>query len=940
MKKPLLFRMTILAVLFLAADFLQAQVIKPTRTDRSIHHDVSPPVREMKSFVKQDPIMKAEVHAPMKPKKQLPNSDPDFKPDYPVVQDHFFPSRSSANPSVVLDFEGIGRAEIAAKYYPPDTHGDVGPDHFVQAVNSEFKIWDKEGNVLVDHLPIKTLFSAGGFDDGQSFEDNNPIDPVVLYDEYADRWFIGGFTYQTPYYYMLIAVSTTGDPTGSYNRYAWEYVNVVPDYEKFGVWHDGYYMTTNNFPNGSASYAEMRVFDRDAMINGDASISSVIFSLGTDYFGFLPADADGFPPPDTMAHPSLALSRTTPNTLDLMLTRMDWENTANSNVTFNNLSVQEFANGGYAFQPGSARLDGLAGRLMYRLQYRNFGTYHTLVANHTIRNTNSILGVRWYELRDTGDGFGIYQQGTLLPDDDTYRWMGSIAMNGNGDICLGYSVTNTTGVYPSIRFTGQTAGAPEGLGVMDIPETTIVSGTETYIGGGSRYRWGDYSAMTVDPTNDYTFWYTQEYSTDPYDWVTRVARLDLETFACSIPTDLAASNLTINSADLDWTENGQSTSWEILLDVEGFDPTGMEPAEVTAKPYTATSLSANTSYDLYVRSICNNDNTSDWAGPYTFQTLSDLPVAICQDVTVSATSGCQQDVSAAEVDNGSYDPNGVPLTLTLTPAGPYPVGVTDVVLTVDYGTNSSSCDAVITVIDDIAPVVTFNDTLFFWPPNHKYESVSVDQIVSGISDNCDNGLTIDDIVITHVTSDEPENDPGEGDGNTMEDILINLNCKSLQVRRERDENANGRVYTVYMEVTDGNGNIAEFSSQLHVPIVANQVSEDDGMVYEVVSSCSNKVTEVGNVQNLLKDTYSLVNYPNPFTDATTIRFSIGESAYTQLEIYDSMGKKVASLFDGNAEQDVRYELVFQSGNLPKGIYFFHFRSGNSIRQTGKMILMK
>ncbi len=942
MKKPLLLALTLLAVIFLSPDFLHAQVIKPSKIDKSIHHDVSPPVKDMRSFIKEEPIMKAEVHKPMKPSQPLPNDDPNIKPDYRSAQDHFSSSRDSDPPTVVLDYEGIGRADIAAKFYPPDTHGDVGPNHYVQAVNSEFKIWDKEGNVLVDHLPIKSLFSEGGFDDGQPFEDENPIDPVVIYDEYADRWFIGGFTIQDPYFYMLIAVSTSPDPTGTYNRYAYEYVNVVPDYEKFGVWHDGYYMTTNNFPDFGASYAEMRVFDRDAMLNGDASVNSVIFTLGISYFGFLPADADGaIAPPDTMAHPSLATSRTQLNTLDIMLTRMDWNDVGNSTVTFNTLAVEPYSNGFYALQPGNARLDGLSGRLMYRLQYRNFGTHHTLVANHTVRSASNILGVRWYELRTTGSGFGLHQQGTLLPDDGTHRWMGSIAMNGNGDIALGYSVTNPVDVYPSIRFTGQTAGAPEGLGVMDIPETEIVAGTTSYIGGGFRYRWGDYSSMTVDPSDDYSFWYTQEYSTDATMWVTRVGKLDLETYACNIPSDLTASNLTIYSADLDWTENGQSTSWEILLDVEGFDPTGMEPTEVTSKPYSATSLSSNTSYDFYVRSVCNNGNTSEWAGPYTFQTPSELPVAICQDVTVSATEGCQQDVTAAEVDNGSYDPGGAPLTLTLSPEGPYPVGVTNVVLTVDNGTNSSSCGAVITVTDNTSPVVTFNDTLFLWPPNHKYQSLSIDQIVSGISDNCDSGLTIDDIVITHVTSDEPENDPGEGDGNTTEDILIDLNCKSLQIRRERDEYANGRVYTVYMEVADGSGNVAEFSSQLHVPIAKDQVSIDDGMVYEVSGNCDGeKVAEANETFNSSLFQTQLLNYPNPFSGTTTIQFMVGESNPTQLKVYNTLGREVITLYNGIAEAGKRYTFEFDAGQLPKGIYFYQLESGSKIREVKKMVLMK
>ena len=159
------------------------------------------------------------------------------------------------------------------------------------------------------------------------------------------------------------------------------------------------------------------------------------------------------------------------------------------------------------------------------MQYRNFGTHGTLVMNHTVDVGSNRAGIRWYELRDTGSGWGVHQEGTYAPADAHSRWMGSIAMNGNGDIALGYSISSSS-LFPSIRFTGQTA-ASSGTGIMDIAETEIVAG-----GGvqqSSYNRWGDYTTMSVDPSDNETFWYTGEYyaNSGSFDFKTRIAAFTL-----------------------------------------------------------------------------------------------------------------------------------------------------------------------------------------------------------------------------------------------------------------------------------------------------------------------------------------------------------------------------------------------------------------------------
>jgi PKD repeat protein/cation transport regulator ChaC len=256
------------------------------------------------------------------------------------------------------------------------------------------------------------------------------------------------------------------------------------------------------------------------MIAGNATAEMQFFDLGTSYGSLLPADCDGatLPPAGSPAY----FTELNSNSLRIFQAQIDWDNSSNSSVTvLQNLTTQPFSTSNINIQqPGTSQtLMDLSDRLMYRLQYRNFGSYQVMLTNHTVNaNGNGQAGVRWYELRNYGSGWSIYQQGTYAPDDGDSRWMASIAMNGDGDIALGYSVSSSS-TYPSIRFAGQNAEST-GTGVLDIPETTIFDGTASQTGIN---RWGDYSAMTVDPSDDQSFWFTTEYSTGGWNWRTRIA---------------------------------------------------------------------------------------------------------------------------------------------------------------------------------------------------------------------------------------------------------------------------------------------------------------------------------------------------------------------------------------------------------------------------------
>jgi len=321
-------------------------------------------------------------------------------------------------------------------------------------------------------------------------------------------------------------------------------------------------------------------------------------------------------------------------------------------------------------------------------------------------------------------------------------------------------------------------------------------------------------------------------------------------------------------------------------------------------------------------------------GAYEYASTNNPPIAICQDVIVDADGNCEAVVSAEDVNNGSYDPDGDPILLDLTLEGPYPLGTTDVILTVtDDSGEIDECNATITVVDNTLPVITtIEDPITLWPPNHKYKEFDIDDFVTSVSDNCSD-IDIDDIIITYATSDEPEN--ANGDGNTIDDIVITDDCKSLKLRKERKGNGNGRVYTIHMEVDDDNGNTAIASFQVHIPHNNGGTAIDDGPDYTVYGDCGLKSGILAeNDKPTFDASNTLTSYPNPFTGVTYISFSLSEQANVTLKIYNSMGQEVNTLVNGTlpeGNQEVKWNGDDYSGNtVDKGVYIYRLISGDQI----------
>lgn len=448
--------------------------------------------------------------------------------------------RAVAISAPAVNFDGIGQGftgpggTFGGGVAPPDTTGDVGPNNYVQAVNTAYAVFDKAGSVIFGPAPLNTLWS--GF--GGGCETNNDGDPQVVYDPIADRWVISQFSVSTTPYLQCVAVSQTADPTGAYYRYAFSYGTTdIVEYTKLGVWPDAYYATFNVFAGGTVfNGAKVCAYDRAKMLTGQAATQQC-FNTSSSYGDLLPADLDGSRLPPAGSPEYLVSLGATADTLAYWKFHVDWTTPANSTFTGPaSLAVAAFtgACGGISGrcipQAGTAQqLDVLGDRVMQRLAYRNFGDHEALVVNHSV-TAGASTGVRWYELRAGGGALSIFQQGTYAPD-ASYRWMGSAAMDQAGGIALGFSVSSST-LHPQIHYTGRVAG--DAAGQMPQGEGTIIDGAGSQTGS-SLSRWGDYSSLTVDPVDDCTFWYTNEYlsTNGAYNWRTRIGTFKLP--ACGVP---------------------------------------------------------------------------------------------------------------------------------------------------------------------------------------------------------------------------------------------------------------------------------------------------------------------------------------------------------------------------------------------------------------------
>jgi hypothetical protein len=410
--------------------------------------------------------------------------------------------------------------------------------------NLQMAVYDKSGTLLLGPVNNNTIWA--GF--GGSCQTNNAGSPIVVYDQLADRWIlsqVSGFTVPAS---LCVAISTTGDPTGSYYRYAISLGDNISDNPKYAVWPDAYYVSTTEY-SSSFTFVGMgvRALNRAQMIAGHPSPQVISFLVpeppGQPWAtggGLIPADLDGMAPPPA-GSPALFVGSmdnggglgAPHDGLTLWRFHADFVTPANSTITmappipvsaFDSMFPCGAGSRNCIPQPGTGTKldhDGYWQRLLPRVAYRNFGSHQSVVANLSVEASPSVSGVRWYEVRNPHDTPSVHQQGTFAPADGIHRWAGSVAMDRQGNMALAYSVSNATATFPGLRYVGRLAGDP--LGTLPQSEAVIVNG------GGSQIlsigRWGDYSWMSIDAADDCTFWFVSEYmqATSQMNWTMRVA---------------------------------------------------------------------------------------------------------------------------------------------------------------------------------------------------------------------------------------------------------------------------------------------------------------------------------------------------------------------------------------------------------------------------------
>ena len=533
----------------------------------------------------------------------------------PVLQKEVGPF-VSATPGA--DFDGIP----ANGFAPSDSNLAVGPNHIVETVNVQLAVYSKSGTLLSGPTNFGTFFAplGGNCAAGAS-------DPIVLYDRAADRWLISdiGYTGSAPFL-ECVGVSKTNDPTGAYFLYSYSFGTSLNDYPKLGVWatasNSAYLASYNIFaPTGFAG-AQLCGMDRAKMLAGTPGAAQICKQTPNSEGSYLPGDMDG-PTPPADGTPGLFLTWQNNNPGQLfrrMLTLNFGAGTATLsaattiNVANNNLAC---GNGGSCVpQLGTPQtLDTLGERLMYRFAIRHFADHDRAVVNHAVAN-GSQVAVRWYELYDPAGSVTLNQQGTFAPD-TTYRWMASIAEDRNQDIGIGYSASSSS-INPAIRFTGRVPS--DAAGTLET-EDSLLAGTGSQTSGLSR--WGDYTAMQVDPSDDCTFWYVDQYEkvSGTFNWNTNIGSFAFTSCTADFTVGASPSSLTI-------PQGGNGTSTITVTSLSGFN--------------SATTLSASGLPSGVTAAFVPNPVTPPADGNVTSTltlTASNTATTGTATVTITGTSG-------------------------------------------------------------------------------------------------------------------------------------------------------------------------------------------------------------------------------------------------------------------------------------------------------------
>ncbi|MBT8232399.1 MAG: hypothetical protein HKO66_04935 [Saprospiraceae bacterium] len=584
----------------------------------------------------------------------------------PAWQKSYAPPRGPVK-ALNQSYNGQGYSSVN----PPDPAMDVSPVHVIQMINgsggSTYQIYDRtNGNTVAGPTAFDSFTGINGAGD-----------PIVIYDQLADKWLMSEFSSSGNM--LVVAISQTNDPTGSWYVYSYT-APQFPDYPKYAMWPDSYVVTSNE--SSPAVYA----LDRDEMLIGNPGTMQrfTVPPYGTIGFqAMTPVDLDGntLPP----ANEPAIVMRMADDAWDVNLNQdqlelfefdIDFTTPANTTLTqtltLQTASFDTHLCGYTSFscidQQGSGiNLDPLREVLMNKIHYRRFPTHETMVMSHVTDVTgNDDAGVRWYELRRTTGDWSIYQQGTYSPDTES-RWMSSIAINGDGSIGLAYNTSSATS-FPSVKFTGRKECDP--LGTMTEPETVMAQGTAA--NGSNRY--GDYAAMSVDPV-DGSFWFTGEYN-PASQWSTIIGNFDIGT--CTPQISFSTSSISVNEQDadivstcLDYLEVGVTISLNLPASIDPTVTLSLSGSAIQDVDYEAPSV---------LTATLTPTNLSE---TFVFKVFNDAYVESLEDIIVDYTLNANGGDATAGSSNQTLT-----IDITSDDSAPSNVSGTVVLVDEDFETNT------------------------------------------------------------------------------------------------------------------------------------------------------------------------------------------------------------------------------------------------------------
>ena len=459
-------------------------------------------------------------------------------------------------------FEGIDASTDPIRGFTVDPNGAVGTKQYLEWVDQAYQGYDKSTFAPVYPSAQKgnTPWVQNNMPDCETSGGNG----IILFDHLALRWIIavrvGG-----PKYFFCIAISNTDDLTAA--NFAWYTYELslnpiitvggqtyYPDYPKIATWPDAYYATfdlenTNNgFQNvGIAACA----FDRTNMLIDAAARTPQCFLYPQTPSGLflghsaLAADIDGTtPPPEGTVESFISIqnpsgTNTTSTQLNLWQMHVDWTTPTNSTFTGpTSIAVNSYTPGCYSLkfptntycvpEPSSPTtknyIDSVGDRLMHRFAFRQFPTYQSYIATQTVQpGKTQQTGVRWYEFSPSGNTLSVTNSGTISPDTMYFRFVPSAAQDKVGNLAVGYSGSSTS-LHPSI-----------GASYLNLPANSPPTEFGILLGKADAENsphWGGYTSMTVDPVDDCTFWYVNEYLTanqtgTSHTWRTRIVKFKL-----------------------------------------------------------------------------------------------------------------------------------------------------------------------------------------------------------------------------------------------------------------------------------------------------------------------------------------------------------------------------------------------------------------------------